>query len=242
MEVKPQPQVSEVRPLNQVRRVSWNQNQDQDQDQVPEQKRNQDQTQPAQAGNQILQSQVEEQETPQTHQHSPGKKKIQTAIESLRNQGPVAWAAASHLKSSSGLRKAQSVQSLLTNTGNTQRSQTLRTRTETKVQAWLDSLIQAGFIKFSPGTGLDSEPFLSIPQVTPPSPSQPLDHPVMFPPNSSSLHSVLRLSPLLPNDSRRPINQVPPPLGPLNRKQLQLLSTQRGGCPPPALHWCHAPT
>lgn len=211
MEVKAQPQVSEVRPLNQVRKVSWNQ----DQGQVPEQKRNQDQTQPAQAGNQILQNQVEEQETPQIHQHSPGKKKIQIAVESRRNQGPVAWAAASHLNSSSGLRKAQSVQSLLTNTGIT--------------QAWVDSLIQAGFIKFSPETGLngrDSEPFLSIPQVTPTSPSQPLGHPVMFPPSRSSLHSVLPLSPLLPNDSRRPINQVPPPLGPLNRKQLQLVSTQ----------------
>lgn len=134
--MKARPLVSEVRPLNQnqtqERRVSWNhdttQKQNQEtpslQDQVPEQNRtNQDQTQPPQAGNQSQQSQVEGEETylaQQGHRPSPLKKKVQTAVESRRNQGPVARAAASHLSSSSGLRKAQSVQSLLTDTGTLQ--------------------------------------------------------------------------------------------------------------------------
>ncbi len=135
--MKTRPLVSEVRPLmeqnqNQAqdRRVSWNQdqtqkqNQDQTsslQDQIQSQIRTiQDQTQPPQVGNQ---SQVQEEETSsaqQAHRPSPLKKKVQTAVESRRNLGPTARAAASHLNSSSGLRKAQSVQSLLTDTGNTQ--------------------------------------------------------------------------------------------------------------------------
>ncbi|XP_035850289.1 mitogen-activated protein kinase-binding protein 1 isoform X2 [Sander lucioperca] len=53
----------------------------------------------------------------QAHRPSPLKKKVQTSLESRRNLGPVARAAASHLNSSSGLRKAQSVQNLLTDTG-----------------------------------------------------------------------------------------------------------------------------
>ncbi|KAF1375278.1 hypothetical protein PFLUV_G00237920 [Perca fluviatilis] len=52
----------------------------------------------------------------QAHRPSPLKKKVQTSLESRRNLGPVARAAASHLNSSSGLRKAQSVQNLLTDT------------------------------------------------------------------------------------------------------------------------------
>lgn len=152
MEVKARPLVSEVRPLNQnqtqERRVSWNhdttQKQNQEtpslQDQAPEQNRtNQDQTHPPQAGNQ---SQVEEEETSlaqQGHRPSPLKKKVQTAVESRRNQGPVARAATSHLSSSSGLRKAQSVQSLLTDTGKHQErkvnsdcmTQSVRARTDT---------------------------------------------------------------------------------------------------------------
>lgn len=110
--VKARPLVSEVRPLNQ----DWNQE--------PEQNRtNQDQTQPPQAGNQSQQTQVEEEETTSTQQAlrpSPLKKKIQTAVESRRNQGPVARTATSYLNSYPGLRKAQSVQSLLIDTGNTQ--------------------------------------------------------------------------------------------------------------------------
>ncbi|XP_071354660.1 mitogen-activated protein kinase-binding protein 1 isoform X2 [Trachinotus anak] len=148
-EVKAHPLVSEVRPLmeqnqnrSQDRRVSWNQdqtqkqNQDQNsslQDQIQSQNRtDQDQTQPPQVRNQIqqdndqLQSQVEEEETSlalQAHRPSPLKKKIQTAVEFKRNLGPTARAAASHLNSSSGLRKAQSVHSLLSDTGDPSLSQ-----------------------------------------------------------------------------------------------------------------------
>lgn len=91
------------------------------QDQVPELNRtNQDQTEPPQARNQIQQIQVEEENSSaqQTHRAAPLKKKVQTAVDSRRNQGPVARAAASYLSSSSGLRKAQSVQSLLIDPGN----------------------------------------------------------------------------------------------------------------------------
>lgn len=136
--------VSEVRPLNrtQERRVSWSQdtthkqNQDQSpslQDQIPEQNRtSRDQTQPPQAGNQNQQGQVEDTESSsaqEAQRPAPLKKKVQTAVESRRNQGPVARATASLLSSSSGLRKTQSVQSLLTDTGTTQ-NQRLRSSVE----------------------------------------------------------------------------------------------------------------
>lgn len=98
--------------------MSWNQ------DEVPEHTRtNQDQTKPPQVGNQSQQPQVDEEEAASTQQDqrpSPLKKKVQNAFESRRNQGSVARAATSYLNSSSGLRKAQSVQSLLTDTGTTQ--------------------------------------------------------------------------------------------------------------------------
>lgn len=136
--MKARPLVSEVRPLmeqnmnrTQDRRVSWNpdptqkQNQEQTpslQDQLQSQaKTNQDQTQPSEVVNQGTdQLQVEEKEissAQQSHRPSPLKKKVQTTVESRRNLGPTARAAASHLNSS-GLRKAQSVQNLLTETGN----------------------------------------------------------------------------------------------------------------------------
>ncbi|XP_008275310.1 mitogen-activated protein kinase-binding protein 1 [Stegastes partitus] len=146
-EAKARPLVSEVRPLmgenhcrTQDRRVSWNkdqiekQNKDQNsslQDQVQSQNRtNQDQTL-HQIQNQIkqgpdqFQSQVEEETSSgqQTYRPSPLKKKVQTAAESRRNLGPTARAAASHLNSSTGLRKAQSVQSLLSETGDPSVSQ-----------------------------------------------------------------------------------------------------------------------
>ncbi|KAM7375665.1 hypothetical protein PAMP_005454 [Pampus punctatissimus] len=112
-EVKtPPPLVSEVRPLieqnqnwTQDRRVSWNQ----------------ELTQPSQVQNQ-LQSRAEEEEKEevasalQTLRSSPLKKKVQTAVESRRTLGPMARAATSHLNSS-GLRKAQSVSSLLSEPG-----------------------------------------------------------------------------------------------------------------------------
>lgn len=89
--------------------MSWNQDMDQTpslQDQVPEQTRiSLDQAAPS----------VGEEENSSDQRPSPLKKKVQ--VESRRNQGPVARAAASHLSSSSGLRKAQSVQSLLTDAG-----------------------------------------------------------------------------------------------------------------------------
>lgn len=141
METKARPLVSEVRPLmeenqnrSQDRRVTWNQDQTQKmkqnqtsslQDQVQSQDRkDQDQTPSSQIGNQIQQgtdqqhSQVEEEgAVQQTHRPSPLKKKFQTTVESKRSLGPTARAAASHLNSSSGLRKSQSVQSLLSDTG-----------------------------------------------------------------------------------------------------------------------------
>lgn len=105
--MKARPLVSEVRPLmdeNQDRRVSWNQ----------------DQTSSAydQAQNQQGAGHLQVAAQP-THRPNPLKKKVQTAVESKRNLGPTARAAASHLSSSSGLRKAQSVQNLLTDTGDT---------------------------------------------------------------------------------------------------------------------------
>lgn len=132
-EVKTCPLVSEVRPLHQnltqETRVSWDQNtttkQNQGQrvllqDQVPEQDRtNLDQTEPPQPRNQIQQTEEDETSSAQqTHRAAPLKKKVQTAVDPRRNQGPVARAAASYLSSSSGLRKAQSVQSLLIDPGN----------------------------------------------------------------------------------------------------------------------------
>lgn len=98
-------------------KVSWTQDQAQKQNQA-QATSFQDQAQPPQGSNQL---QILEEETPLTQQvHRPSPlKKAQTAVESRRNQGPTARAAASHLNSA-GLRKAQSVHSLLTDTGNTQ--------------------------------------------------------------------------------------------------------------------------
>ncbi|TDG98507.1 hypothetical protein EPR50_G00200930 [Perca flavescens] len=93
------------------------QNQDQTQKQNQDQthKQNPDQTE---QGWDRLQGRIEgEGAAQQAHRPSPLKKKVQTSLESRRNLGPVARAAASHLNSSSGLRKAQSVQNLLTDTG-----------------------------------------------------------------------------------------------------------------------------
>ncbi|XP_037342592.2 mitogen-activated protein kinase-binding protein 1 isoform X2 [Pungitius pungitius] len=101
------PLVSEVRPLmddNQDRRVSWNQDQTSS---VCDQGQCQNQQDPGH-----LQMAAE-----QTHRPTPLKKRVQTTLESKRNLGPTARAAATHLSSSSGLRKAQSVQNLLTHTG-----------------------------------------------------------------------------------------------------------------------------
>ncbi|XP_059209066.1 mitogen-activated protein kinase-binding protein 1 isoform X2 [Centropristis striata] len=74
---------------------------------------------PFQQGADQLQSQTGEEPSlaQQPPRPSPLKKKVQTTMESRRNLGPTARAAASHLNSSSGLRKAQSVQNLLTDTG-----------------------------------------------------------------------------------------------------------------------------
>ncbi|XP_058472258.1 mitogen-activated protein kinase-binding protein 1 isoform X3 [Solea solea] len=111
-DMKTRPLVSEVRPLmeqeqnqnrSQDRKVSWHQDQTQTQDQVHIQT-NQDQAQPPQ-----------EEDTCQ--KLSPPLKKVQTAVESRRNVGPTARAAASHLNSTCGLRKTQSVHSLLSDTG-----------------------------------------------------------------------------------------------------------------------------
>lgn len=110
--MKARPLVSEVRPLmeqnhTQERRVSWNQDQDQTQLSAEDPDQHQSQT-----GEQETSSAQHAQRT------SPLKKKVQTMVqESRRNLGPTARAAASHLNSSSGLRKAQSVQNLLTDTG-----------------------------------------------------------------------------------------------------------------------------
>ncbi|KAM8916663.1 mitogen-activated protein kinase-binding protein 1 isoform 2-T2 [Spinachia spinachia] len=104
--VKARPLVSEVRPL-------MDENQDQassvyDQSQRQSQHhQDRDQHRPGH-----LQMSAE-----QTHRPTPLKKKVQTTLESKRNLGPTARAVASHLSSSTGLRKAQSVQNLLTDTG-----------------------------------------------------------------------------------------------------------------------------
>jgi len=132
-EAKARPLVSEVRPLmeenrTQDRKLSWNQeqNQNHNQDQNSStkdqnQNLNQDQTQDhIQPGKDQLQNRVE-QEISSNHRPSPQKKKVQTSGECRRNLGPTARAAVSHLNSSSGLRKAQSVQSLLTDTGTLQK-------------------------------------------------------------------------------------------------------------------------
>lgn len=67
-----------------------------------------EQTRPPQEGNQVQQSRVEDRETTQqVHQSFPLEKKAPPAGHSQSNPG----------SSSSGLRKAQSVQSLLTSTG-----------------------------------------------------------------------------------------------------------------------------
>lgn len=119
MEAKARPLVSEVRPLvmqnqSQDRRVSWNQDHIHTQNST-----NQEQTKSPQVGKHI-QSQVDGELTltQQMYRPSPLKKKVQSTVESKRNVGPTARAAASHLNSS-GLRKAQSVHSLMTDTGNT---------------------------------------------------------------------------------------------------------------------------
>lgn len=112
-EIRSRPLVSEVRPLmeqnqSQNRRVSRNQDQTQKQnmDQMEKveskSRTNQDQTQPPQLQNQVqqglLQFQVEE-------DGLMPKKKVQSGLDSRRNLG------------TSGLRKAQSVQSLLSDRG-----------------------------------------------------------------------------------------------------------------------------
>ncbi|XP_068194880.1 mitogen-activated protein kinase-binding protein 1 isoform X2 [Antennarius striatus] len=142
-ELKARPLVSEVRPMmeqnqnqTQDKRVSWNQDTTQKenqekiittQDQMESQTRtNQGPTQPPQDENHTQQLQVEEEDTSssqETRRSSPLKKKVQTTVESRRNLGPTARAAASHLSSASGLRKAQSVQSLLTDAGDSSSSQ-----------------------------------------------------------------------------------------------------------------------
>ncbi|XP_056282358.1 mitogen-activated protein kinase-binding protein 1 isoform X2 [Pseudoliparis swirei] len=137
------PLVSEVRPLmgkNQDQtqdRMSWNQDQTQDrmswnQDQTQDrrvswsqdQTKNQDQISlvqdQAQSQNRINQDpppHVVNQNHLQPVRPSPLKKKVQPAVESKRNLGPTGQAAASHLNSSPGLRKAQSVQNLLMDSG-----------------------------------------------------------------------------------------------------------------------------
>lgn len=98
-DVKAQSQISEVQPLK------MNENTLLDQKQTSE-----DQSQPPQEGNQVQQRLVEDKETSMTqqaHQNLPLKKKVQVVVNSQTNQG----------NSSSELRKSQSVQSLLINTG-----------------------------------------------------------------------------------------------------------------------------
>ncbi|XP_026196225.1 mitogen-activated protein kinase-binding protein 1-like isoform X2 [Anabas testudineus] len=123
VEAKARPLVSEVRPLmmqnqSQDRRVSWNQDHIHTQNST-----NQEQTKSPQVGKHI-QSQVDGELTltQQMYRPSPLKKKVQSTVESKRNVGPTARAAASHLNSS-GLRKAQSVHSLMTDTGDLSVSQ-----------------------------------------------------------------------------------------------------------------------
>uniref|UniRef100_A0AAX7VD87 Mitogen-activated protein kinase binding protein 1 n=1 Tax=Astatotilapia calliptera TaxID=8154 RepID=A0AAX7VD87_ASTCA len=122
-EPKTRPLVSEVRPLmeesqRQDGKVPWTQDQTQKQNQA-QATSFQDQAQPPHGSNQLRILEEETPSTQQVHRPSPLKKKAQTAVECRRNQGPTARAAASHLNSA-GLRKAQSVHSLLTDTGNTQ--------------------------------------------------------------------------------------------------------------------------
>jgi len=137
-EVKTRPLVSEVRPLidgNQNRTecsgMSWNQDQtyllrDLPQNQNQTTQDNQDQLQPPQIWDQSqenpyqLQQEVREQETfsaQLTPRPSPLKKKAQTAVEPRKNIGLGVRAVSSHLMP--GLQKAQSVHSLLTDTGKT---------------------------------------------------------------------------------------------------------------------------
>ncbi|KAK2826845.1 hypothetical protein Q5P01_021059 [Channa striata] len=118
-EMKARPLVSEVRPLmeqnwTQSRKVSWNQGQTTSL---------QDHTKTPQVADQINQgteechTQVDKVETfKQTYQPSPLKNKVQTTVESRRNMGHTVRAANSHI-TSCGLRKAQSVHSLLADTG-----------------------------------------------------------------------------------------------------------------------------
>lgn len=107
----------------QDRRVSWNQDQPQKrtQDQLT---LLQDQVQPHNGTNQGKPSQdlIQPQEDPswfqQAHRPSLLRKKVQTSVEPRKTLGLTARATAFHLGSSSGLRKAQSVHSLLSDTGN----------------------------------------------------------------------------------------------------------------------------
>ncbi|XP_026007027.1 mitogen-activated protein kinase-binding protein 1 isoform X2 [Astatotilapia calliptera] len=125
-EPKTRPLVSEVRPLmeesqRQDGKVPWTQDQTQKQNQA-QATSFQDQAQPPHGSNQLRILEEETPSTQQVHRPSPLKKKAQTAVECRRNQGPTARAAASHLNSA-GLRKAQSVHSLLTDTGDSAISQ-----------------------------------------------------------------------------------------------------------------------
>lgn len=134
--MKPNPLVSEVRPLieeNQTKtqdgKISWDPEPNQTEDltslhQNPSQtltKRDNDQAQPLNAS--ILhqhttdQPQSQSQEEDASQKHSPLKKKTQTTMESKIIFGPTAQAAASHMNSTGRLRKAQSVQSLLSDSG-----------------------------------------------------------------------------------------------------------------------------
>ncbi|KAG8013044.1 hypothetical protein GBF38_021230 [Nibea albiflora] len=191
-EVKARPLVSEVRPLmeqnqnqTQDRRVSWNHDstQKQNQDRFQSQNRlDQDQTQPPQQGT----AELEEEETSSAQQaHRPSLlKKVQTGSESRRNLGPTARAAASHLNSSSGLRKAQSVQSLLTDTGTqeTQVTPNRRLSTQTKIFS-------------SRPSGDSSHPTRDVPSQMLLSPQMPLP---------------LQRPTTLPSSPRRPPSTAPP--------------------------------
>lgn len=198
MEVKARPLISEVRPLNQnqtqERRVSWNQDMDQTpslQDQVPEQTRTSlDQTAPS----------VGEEENSSDQRPSPLKKKVQ--VESRRNQGPVARAAASHLSSSSGLRKAQSVQSLLTDAG---KDETQEVSPDGQCGGGDSTLT----LRTVGGRGIrwslqmfNMRPCLCVLQVTLPPPRQPCVHPETRPLSCSSPHSAQPPCPPRPDDLR----------------------------------------
>ncbi|CAN9501919.1 unnamed protein product [Ophioblennius macclurei] len=120
-DMKSHPLVSEVRPLTQERRVSWKQDQDQNQNQTPSHQHQapapQNQEQPDPDQNQDP-SQYAVEGSYETQPAQPLlKKKVQGAVESRKSLGPTARAVASHLSSSSGLRKTQSVQSLLSDSG-----------------------------------------------------------------------------------------------------------------------------